>query len=120
MFASGVVADGTGILLNNEMDDFDTGHNKANSIQEYKKPLSSMSPTIILKDGKPVASLGGLGAQKIITGITQVIIQIIDYDKDIQDAINFPRIHDAYGELTYEGRIDKNVIDQLQKMGHKV
>ena len=104
----------------NKMDDFDTGHNKANSIQEYKKPLSSMSPTIILKDGKPVASLGGLGAQKIITGITQVIIQIIDYDKDIQDAINFPRIHDAYGELTYEGRIDKNVIKELEKMGHKM
>ena len=120
VFASGVVADGTGILLNNEMDDFDTGWNKANSIQEGKKPLSSMSPTIILKDGKPVASLGGLGAQKIITGITQVIVQMIDYNKDIQDAINFPRIHDAYGEIKYEDRIDKNVINDLQKMGHKV
>ena len=120
VFASGVVADGTGILLNNEMDDFDTGWNKANSIQEGKKPLSSMSPTIILKDGKPVASIGGLGAQKIITGITQVIVQMIDYNKDIQDAINFPRIHDAYGEIKYEDRIDKNVINNLQKMGHKV
>ena len=120
VFASGVVADGTGILLNNEMDDFDTGWNKANSIQEGKKPLSSMSPTIILKDGKPVASIGGLGAQKIITGITQVIVQMIDYNKDIQDAINFPRIHDAYGEIKYEDRIDKNVINDLQKMGHKV
>ena len=120
VFASGVVADGTGILLNNEMDDFDTGWNKANSIQEGKKPLSSMSPTIILKDGKPLASIGGLGAQKIITGITQVIVQMIDYNKDIQDAINFPRIHDAYGEIKYEDRIDKNVINDLQKMGHKV
>ena len=117
VFASGVVADGTGILLNNEMDDFDTGHDKANSIQEYKKPLSSMSPTIILKDGKPVASLGGLGAQKIITGITQVIIQMVDYDKDIQEAINFPRIHDAYGELTYEGRIDKKCYRSTSKNG---
>ena len=120
VFASGVVADGTGILLNNEMDDFDTGWNKANSIQEGKKPLSSMSPTIILKDGKPVASIGGLGAQKIITGITQVIVQMIDYNKDIQEAINFPRIHDSYGEIKYEDRIDKNVINDLQKMGHKV
>ncbi len=120
VFASGVVAKGTGILLNNEMDDFDTGHDKANSIEAYKKPLSSMSPTIILKDGKPVASLGGLGAQKIITGIAQVIVQMIDYDKDIQDAINFPRIHDAYGTLTYEGRIDKNVLNDLGKMGHKM
>ena len=120
VFASGVVAKGTGILLNNEMDDFDTGFGKANSVEPYKKPLSSMSPTIILKDGKPVASLGGLGAQKIITGIAQVIIQMIDYDKDIQEAINFPRIHDAYGELTYEGRIDKIVLNELEKMGHKL
>ena len=89
--------------------------NQMNNILKY--PATAK---IYLKDGKPVASLGGLGAQKIITGITQVIIQMVDYDKDIQEAINFPRIHDAYGELTYEGRIDKNVIDQLQKMGHKV
>lgn len=120
VFASGVVAKGTGILLNNEMDDFDTGYGKANSIEAYKKPLSSMSPTIILKDGKPVASLGGLGAQKIITGITQVIIQLIDYDKDIQAAIDFPRIHDAYGTLTYEDRIDKKVIRELEALGHKL
>lgn len=66
VFASGVVAKDTGVLLNNEMDDFDTGHGKANSIIGGKKPLSSMSPTIILKDGKPVASLGGLGAQKLL------------------------------------------------------
>lgn len=89
--------------------------NQMNNILKY--PATAK---IYLKNGKPVASLGGLGAQKIITGITQVIIQMVDYDKDIQEAINFPRIHDAYGELTYEGRIDKNVIDQLQKMGHKV
>ena len=89
--------------------------NQINNILKY--PATAK---IYLKDGKPVASLGGLGAQKIITGITQVIIQMVDYDKDIQEAINFLRIHDAYGELTYEGRIDKNVIDQLQKMGHKV
>ena len=89
--------------------------NQMNNILKY--PATAK---IYLKNGKPVASLGGLGAQKIITGITQVIIQMVDYDKDIQEAINFPRIHDAYGELTYEGRIDKNVIDQLQKMGHKM
>jgi len=89
--------------------------NQMNNILKY--PATAK---IYLKNGKPVASLGGLGAQKIITGITQVIIQMVDYDKDIQEAINFPRIHDAYGELTYEDRIDKNVIDQLQKMGHKV
>lgn len=120
VFGSGVVADGTGVLLNNEMDDFDTGHGKANSIIGGKKPLSSMSPTIILKDGKPVASLGGLGAQKIITGILQVTVLMLDYRMDIQDAINFPRIHDAYGTLTYEGRIDPKVVQELKAMGHEV
>lgn len=120
VFGSGVVADGTGVILNNEMDDFDTGHGKANSIIGGKKPLSSMSPTIILKDGNPVASLGGLGAQKIITGITQVTMLMIDYGMDIQDAINFPRIHDAYGTLTYEGRIDPKVVKELEGMGHKM
>lgn len=120
VFASGVVAKDTGVLLNNEMDDFDTGHGKANSIIGGKKPLSSMSPTIILKDGKPVASLGGLGAQKIITGITQVALLMMDYGMDIQEAINFPRIHDAYGTLTYEGRMNPQVVQELEKMGHEM
>ena len=120
VFASGVVAEGTGILLNDEMDDFDTGHGKANSVEPGKKPLSSMSPTIVLKDGKPVMSLGAPGSTRIITGVAQVISLVLDYEMDIQEAINFPRIHDDYQELVYETRIDPAVIAKLKAMGHTV
>lgn len=118
VFASGVVAEGTGILLNDEMDDFDTGYGKANSVEPGKKPLSSMSPTIVLKDGKPVMSLGAPGSTRIITGVAQVISLVLDYGMDIQEAINFPRIHDDYQELVYETRIDPAVIAKLKTMGH--
>ena len=120
VFASGVVAEGTGIILNNEMNDFDTGHGKANSVEAGKKPLSSMSPTIVLKDGKPVMSLGAPGATRIITGVAQVISLVLDYGMDIQEAINFPRIHDDYDKLAYETRIDPAVITKLKAMGHNV
>lgn len=120
VFASGVVADGTGIILNNEMDDFDTGEGKANSVEPGKKPLSSMSPTIVLKDGKPVMSLGAPGATRIITGVAQVISKVIDHKMDIQDAIDAPRIHDDYDELVYETRIPKETIEALEKMGHNL
>lgn len=120
VFASGVVAKGTGILLNDEMDDFDTGHGKANSVEPGKKPLSSMSPTIVLKDGKPVMSLGAPGSTRIITGVAQVISLVLDYEMDIQEAINFPRIHDDYDKLVYETRIDPAVVTRLKAMGHTV
>ncbi len=64
--------------------------------------------------------MGGLGAQKIITGITQVALLMMDYGMDIQEAINFPRIHDAYGTLTYEGRMNPQVVQELEKMGHEM
>lgn len=118
VFASGIVAEGTGILLNDEMDDFDTGHGKANSVEPGKKPLSSMSPTIVLKDGKPIMSIGAPGATRIITGVAQVISLVLDYDMDIQEAIDFPRIHDDYEELVYETRIDESIIEELKNMGH--
>ena len=120
VFASGVVAKGTGILLNNEMDDFSTGEGKANSVEPKKKPLSSMSPTIVLKDGKPVMSLGAPGATRIITGVAQVISLRLDYNMDIQDAIDFPRIHDDYDKLVYETRINPDVIKKLKEMGHNM
>lgn len=120
VFASGVVAEGTGIILNNEMNDFDTGHGKANSVEPGKKPLSSMSPTIVLKNGKPIMSLGAPGATRIITGVAQVISLVLDYGMDIQEAIDFPRIHDDYDKLVCETRIDPAVIAKLKTMGHNV
>lgn len=102
-FATGITVPGTGILLNNEMDDFVTEPGKANffglvgkaanEIEPGKKPLSSMSPTIILKDGRPYLLAGGAGGPRIITATMLAIVNALDYGLDIQEAVDFPRIH---------------------------
>lgn len=120
VFASGVVAPGTGVLLNDQMDDFDFGDGLANSVAGNKKPLSSMSPTLVLKDGKPVMSIGAPGGVRIFGGVVQVISKYIDHKMDIQEAIDSPRIHDAFGDLLIEGRIGSDVVKALEEMGHKV
>lgn len=120
VFASGVVAEGTGILMNNQMNDFDFGEGLANSVAGNKKPLSSMSPTLVLKDGKPVMSIGCPGGVRIFGGVVQVISKYIDHGMDIQEAIDSPRIHDSFGELMAEGRISDEVVKELEAMGHKI
>jgi gamma-glutamyltranspeptidase/glutathione hydrolase len=102
-FGAGVVAPGTGILLNNEMDDFTQKpgipnlyglvQGEANAIAPLKTPLSSMSPTIIAKDGKPFMVIGSPGGSRIITITLETIVNIIDHGMDIQEAIDAPRIH---------------------------
>lgn len=117
---SGITARGTGVLLNNEMADFDTGEGKANSIEGGKHPLSSMSPTIILKDGKPFMTIGTPGATRIITTIVQVISHVIDHKMDIQKAIDTPRFFNTSGELKMETRISEAVSKELEAMGHTI
>ncbi len=120
-FGSCVVTEGTGILLNDQMDDFAVGFNEPNSIEGGKKPLSSMSPTIILKKGKPFAVLGSPGGGTIISTVAQVISKLIDHNMKIQDAVDSPRIaDDTSNELHYETRIAIDSIDKLKKVGHKV
>lgn len=102
-FGAGVVADGTGILLNNEMDDFTQKpgvpnlyglvQGEANAIQPKKTPLSSMSPTVVAKDGKPFMVIGSPGGSRIITITLEAIINVIDHGMNIQEAIDAPRIH---------------------------
>ena len=102
-FGAGVVAPGTGILLNNEMDDFTLKpgvpnlyglvQGEANAIAPLKTPLSSMSPTVVAKDGKPFMVIGSPGGSRIITITLQAIINVIDHGMDIQEAIDAPRIH---------------------------
>lgn len=125
-FGTGIVPAGTGFLLNNEMGDFDAGAGKANSVAGGKKPLSSMSPTIILKDGKPFMVVGSPGGQTIICTVTEVISKVIDSEMDLQEAVDSPRFYDgasmaAYGGATgfvYEASIDKDSIKKLEEMGH--
>ncbi|TGP51328.1 gamma-glutamyltransferase [bacterium M00.F.Ca.ET.159.01.1.1] len=102
-FGAGVVADGTGILLNNEMDDFTQKpgvpnlyglvQGEANAIQPKKTPLSSMSPTIVTRDGKPFMVIGSPGGSRIITITLEAIVNVIDHRMNIQQAIDAPRIH---------------------------
>lgn len=102
-FGAGVVADGTGILLNNEMDDFTSKpgvanlyglvQGEANAIEPKKTPLSSMSPTIVTRDGKLFMVIGSPGGARIITITLEAILNVIDHGMDIQEAIDAPRIH---------------------------
>jgi gamma-glutamyltranspeptidase/glutathione hydrolase len=102
-FGTGKVAEGTGILLNNEMDDFTMKpgvpnlyglvQGEANAIEPGKSPLSSMSPTIVSRDGKPFMVIGSPGGSRIITITLEAIINVIDHGMDLQEAIDAPRVH---------------------------
>ncbi|MBI5692472.1 MAG: gamma-glutamyltransferase [Verrucomicrobia bacterium] len=119
-FASGVVVPGYGILLNDEMDDFMPVPGNANSIAPGKRPASSMSPTIVLKDGRPFLSLGSPGSARIITALPQILMNVIDHRMDLQQAINAPRAHCMGGAIEVESRIPETVRAELQSRGHKL
>ena len=120
-FASGITATGTGILLNDQMDDFDKRPGQANSIEGGKKPLSSMSPTLLLRDGKPFATIGSPGGKRIISTMAMLISNLVDYNMDIQSAIMVPRINNyEVGPLKIEARIPIEVQNELLQMGHEL
>ncbi|MDK2926706.1 MAG: gamma-glutamyltranspeptidase / glutathione hydrolase [Bacillota bacterium] len=119
-FGSGVVVPGLGFLLNDEMDDFDVEPGRANSPGPGKKPLSSMSPTLVLKDGKPFLSVGSPGGPRIITAVAQVLSNIIDHGMSIQEAIEAARIHADNQSVYVEGRIPEQVRQALEAKGQKV
>ena len=103
-YGSGLVADGTGVLLNNELDDFAAKPGAANvygllggdanAPGPMKRPLSSMSPTLVFKDGKLVMATGSPGGSRIITVVLQVIVNVIDHGLNVAEAENAPRAHD--------------------------
>jgi len=121
-FGSGVVVPGTGILMNNHMDDFVPAPGSANSVEPGKRPLSSMSPTLVLDpQGRPYMTLGSPGATRIITTVAQVISNIIDHGMTIQQAILAPRVFRmASGSMSIEGRISINAYNKLLEMGHQL
>lgn len=105
-FGAKVAAAGTGVLLNDEMDDFTTKigvpnlyglvQGEANAIAPGKRPLSSMSPTIISRDGKPVMVIGTPGGSRIITAVLHTILNVVDYGMNIQEAVDAPRFHQQW------------------------
>jgi gamma-glutamyltranspeptidase / glutathione hydrolase len=131
-YGSGVTLPGAGFLLNDEMDDFaskpDTPNQyglvqgERNSIAAGKRPLSSMTPTIVLKDGKPFLVLGARGGPYIITAMLQVIVNVIDFGMNIQDAVDFPRVHDQWkpDRLEVKRGVSPDTIGALKRMGYSI
>ncbi|WP_343315840.1 gamma-glutamyltransferase [Brucella sp. BE17] len=132
-FGTAKVAEGTGILLNNEMDDFTVKpgvanlygliQGEANAIEPRKSPLSSMSPTIVSKDGKPFMVIGSPGGSRIITITLQAIMNVIDHGMDIQEAIDAPRIHHQWlpdRVYTEANALSPDTIRLLTGMGYTV
>ncbi len=120
-WGSGVVPEGTGILMNNEMFDFNATPGAANSPGAGKRPLSSMAPTMILKDGKPFATLGSPGGTRIISALANILVNLIDFEMGIQQAIEAPRFHNANSLTTaVEGGIQPEVLESLKSRGHKL
>ena len=131
-YGSGVSVPSAGFLLNNEMDDFaakpgepntyDLVQGENNAIAPGKRPLSSMVPTIILKDRKPFLVLGSPGGSTIPTAVLQVIINVIDFHMNVQDAVDFPRIHHQWRPdiLECESGVSPDTTSLLKQMGHSV
>lgn len=131
-FGSKVIVPGTGIVLNNEMDDFSAQPGKpnffgllgaeANAIEPAKRPLSSMSPTIVIKDGKPVFSAGAAGGPTIISQTLLAIICHIDFGMGPEEALAQPRFHHQWkpDELRIEEAFGEDVLAELEKRGHKL
>jgi gamma-glutamyltranspeptidase / glutathione hydrolase len=131
-FGSGETVRGAGFLLNDEMDDFTSKpgvpndynllQGEANAIQPKKRPLSSMTPTIVLKDGKVAFAIGSPGGGTIINTVLQVVINVIDFGMNIQDAIDAPRFHHQWmpDELQWEQfEFNADTRAALERMGHK-
>jgi gamma-glutamyltranspeptidase/glutathione hydrolase len=130
-YGSKVVVEGAGFLLNNEMDDFSvkpgvpnqfglTG-SEANKIEPGKRMVSSMSPTILLKDNKPYLIIGSPGGSTISTIVLQVLMNAVDFGMDIQQAIDMPRIHHQWlpDRIDYEKfGLSADVLSSLKLMGH--
>jgi len=121
-FGSGVVVPGWGIIMNDEMDDFVPAPGSANSVQAGKRPLSSMSPTLVLDpQGRSFLAIGSPGATRIFPTVAQVISNVIDHGMTIQDAIMAPRYFQmASGKLNVEGRVSINTYNALPPLGHEL
>jgi gamma-glutamyltranspeptidase/glutathione hydrolase len=131
-FGSRVTAEGLGFLMNDEMDDFSAKpgvpnsdgliQGAANAIGPGKRPLSSMTPTIVVRGGKPFLVLGSPGSSKIITTVANVLMGVLDYGMNIQEAVNAPRFHHQWlpDVLNVEQWFSPDTVQALRKMGYNV
>jgi gamma-glutamyltranspeptidase/glutathione hydrolase len=131
-FGSRVTAEGLGFLLNDEMDDFASKQGvpnaygliqgPANAIGPGKRPLSAMTPTIVLKDGKLFLVLGSPGGPTIITTVANILMGVVDFGVDIQEAVNAPRFHHQWlpDQIAVEDRLSPDTINLLRSKGYAV
>ena len=131
-FGSRATVPGMGFLLNDEMDDFASKQGvpnlygliqgPANAIAPGKRPLSSMVPTIVVKNGKPFLVLGSPGGARIPTTVANILMGVIDYGMDIQEAVNAPRFHHQWepDQISVEQWFSPDTVEKLRQMGHKV
>jgi len=131
-FGSGMSVDGAGFLLNNEMDDFSAKPGTpnafgmlggtANAIQPGKRPLSSMTPTMVFKDGEPIVATGSPGGSRIIMSVLQMVVNVIDHEMNIGVASNAPRMHHQWmpNILQIESGFSPDTITELQRRGHTI
>jgi gamma-glutamyltranspeptidase/glutathione hydrolase len=131
-YGSGVTVPGAGFLMNNEMDDFAAKpgsanmfglvQGEANAIQPGKRPLSSMTPTILTKEGKLFMVVGGPGGGRIITAVLQTILNVVDFGMNVRDAVDSPRFHHQWrpDEISIESGFSPDTNRLLEQRGHKV
>ncbi|MFJ8069811.1 gamma-glutamyltransferase [Peribacillus sp. NPDC096447] len=119
VFGSGIMVPDYGFMLNNEMTDFDATPGGVNQVEPGKRPRSSMSPTFILKDGNPFMAIGSPGGATIIASVSETIMNVIDHQMTIQDAILTPRVYSAgYPTVRWEPGIEQNTRLELMAKGH--
>jgi gamma-glutamyltranspeptidase/glutathione hydrolase len=131
-YGNGVTVPGLGFLLNNEMDDFAAKpgspnmfglvQGEANAIQPGKRPLSSMTPTILTRDGKFFMAVGAPGGSRIITAVMQVILNVIDFGMNAQDAVDAPRFHHQWlpDRFEFEKGVSPDTLRLLAEKGHQI
>jgi gamma-glutamyltranspeptidase/glutathione hydrolase len=131
-YGVGLVAEGTGVLLNNELDDFTAAPGASNAFGLVgfeanlpgpgKRPLSSMSPTIVLRDGKPVLVTGTPGGSRIISAVLQIVVDVLDYKMDVAAAVAAPRVHHQWmpDVVRVERGLPQETLDALKAKGHEV
>jgi gamma-glutamyltranspeptidase/glutathione hydrolase len=129
---SRVTAEGLGFLLNDEMDDFASKQGvpnaygliqgPANAIGPGKRPLSAMAPTVVLKDGKLSLVLGAEGGPTIITNVATILVSVVDFGLDIQEAVNAPRFHHQWlpDVIEVEDRLSPDTMNVLRSKGHRL
>ena len=131
-YGTGIVAAGTGILLNNEMDDFSAKPGvpnayglvggAANAVEPGKRPLSSMTPTILFENGRPLLATGSPGGSRIITTVLQVVMNVVDHGMNVAAASAAPRVHHQWlpDQLRVETGLSPDTLQALAAKGHEI